>query len=200
MVKDVVLTDAGFIHPPVRSEPSTWRVTFDRLEIQVFMKELPGICLESPSEMNTIMNVKHPSVRAPRWMSTFSSGPRPMSGNVSRMSLTPFEPEREQLPPSEPEAAPVVCKQATWVGILAPTVKRKFLKSPEMAEAKTDSIDEDLDEHAGPYPHQGHHEIRRQHPPPAASLHVVCLGGTEENGGGRGSRRLRWGRNRRREP
>lgn len=87
--EDVVLTDAGFIHPPVRSEPSTWRVTFDRLEIQVFMKKLPGICLESPSEMITIMNVKHPSVRAPRWMSTFSFGPRPMSGNVSRMSLTP---------------------------------------------------------------------------------------------------------------
>lgn len=50
------------------------------------------------------------------------------------------------------------------------------------------SVDEDLDKHAGPYPHEGHREIRRQQPPPAASPHVVC-GGTEENGGGSGTRR-----------
>lgn len=59
------LTEAGFIHPPVRSEPSMWRVSLETLEIQVFMKKLPGIFLASPNEIITIAYVKSPSVRAP---------------------------------------------------------------------------------------------------------------------------------------
>lgn len=84
-----VLTEAGFIHPPVRSEPSIWRLSLETLEIQVFIKKFPGIFAASPSEIKTIANVRNPSVNAPLWMSTFRRGPRPISGNVSRMSLTP---------------------------------------------------------------------------------------------------------------
>lgn len=65
------LTDAGFIYPPVRSAASILRAIFEILEIQVFLKKLPGILAVRPSEIRTIMNAKNPSVSAPRWMSTF---------------------------------------------------------------------------------------------------------------------------------
>ena len=54
------------------------------------MKKLPGIFLESPSEIVTMANVRSPSIMAPRWMSTFRRGPRPTSGKVSIISLTPI--------------------------------------------------------------------------------------------------------------
>lgn len=44
------------------------------------MKKLPGMFLASPSEIVTIANVSNPSVSAPRWISTFRRGPRPISG------------------------------------------------------------------------------------------------------------------------
>lgn len=51
--------------------------------------KLPVIFRESAREMNTIANVKRPSVNAPFAMSTFKRGPRPIPGKVSRMSRTP---------------------------------------------------------------------------------------------------------------
>jgi len=84
-----VLTDAGFIQPPVRSEPRIWSVNLVRLEIQVFMKKFSRIVVASPSEMVTIANVSNPSVSAPWWMSTFKRGPCPTSGMVSMRNLTP---------------------------------------------------------------------------------------------------------------
>lgn len=53
------------------------------------MKKLPGIFLASPSEIVTIAKVRRPSVSAPRWISTVKCGPRPISGKVLIMYLTP---------------------------------------------------------------------------------------------------------------
>lgn len=80
-----ILTDAGFIYPPVRSAASILRATFEILEIQVFRKKLPGILAVRPSETKTTMNAKNPSVSAPRWMSTFRGFWCPNSGNVLMM-------------------------------------------------------------------------------------------------------------------
>lgn len=62
----------------------------ETLEIQVFIKKFPGIFWARPSEIITIVNVRNPSVSAPRWMSTLKRGPSPTSGKVSIMSLTPI--------------------------------------------------------------------------------------------------------------
>ena len=60
-----ILTDAGFIYPPVRSEKTICRAIFEILEIHVFLKKLPGILAARLSESRTIRNARNPSVSAP---------------------------------------------------------------------------------------------------------------------------------------
>lgn len=61
----MVLTEAGFIIPPVRSEASMPSATLETLDIQVFIKKLPGTFVGSPSDMRTIKYARNPSVSAP---------------------------------------------------------------------------------------------------------------------------------------
>ena len=77
------------MQPPVRSAPRVCRLSLDKLEIHVFMKKLSLTFLASPREMNTMQNVSRPSVSAPLAIPTFKTGPRPIPGNVLKMSLTP---------------------------------------------------------------------------------------------------------------
>jgi len=58
-------TEAGFMHPPVKSAPKMLRVSLDMLEIHVFLTKLPGKLLVRNKEMKTIVNVRSPSVNAP---------------------------------------------------------------------------------------------------------------------------------------
>ena len=85
-----ILTAAGFMHPPVKSDPNIWRASFKMLLIQVFMKKLAWMLLSIPSVMSTCNNVNNPSVSAPWWRLITSSGPRHISGKVARISLTPM--------------------------------------------------------------------------------------------------------------
>lgn len=63
MVK--IHTEAGFMHPPVKSEPRMLSVSLEMLEIQVFLTKLPGMLLANDKDIKTTMKVRIPSVNAP---------------------------------------------------------------------------------------------------------------------------------------